>query len=109
MRLKNKVEQTEFVLDLVYGDNENEYLLKFYKGEIYRLIGVKGEENNYDKAIDYYNESIKAKNDFPNVYKELGLLQLKTEKNDEAKKNLQKYLELAKSPEDAPIIKSYLN
>ena len=107
IRHNNKVEQIEFVIEKAFEDNENEYLLKFYKGEIYRLRS--DIENNYDKAIDYYNESIKAKNDFPNVYKELGLLQLKTEKNDEAKKNLQKYLELAKNPDDAPIIKSYLN
>ena len=73
------------------------------------LIGVKEEENNYDKAIDYYDESIKAKNDFPDVYRELGLLQLKIEKNEEAKKNLKKYLKLAKNPQDAAIIESYLN
>ena len=109
IRLKNKPEQTEFVIEKTFEDNEDDYLLKFYKGEIYRLIGVKGEENNYDKAIDYYDESIKAKNDFPDVYKELGLLQLKIEKNEEAKKNLRKYLKLAKSPQDAAIIESYLN
>ena len=86
---------------------ENEYLLKFYKGEVYRLRG--DIENNYDKAIDYYNESLKAKKDFPDVYRELGLLQLKIEKNEEAKKNLKKYLELAKNPQDAAIIESYLN
>ena len=107
IRLNNKVEQTEFVLEKTFEDSKNEYLLKFYKGEVYRLRG--DIENNYDKAIDYYNESIKAKKDFPNVYRELGLLQLKTEKEHEAKKNLKKYLELAKNPKDESIIKSYLN
>ena len=99
IRLNNKVEQTEFVLETTFEDSKNEYLLKFYKGE----------ENNYDKAIDYYNESIKAKNDFSDVYRELGLLQLKTEKKNEAKKNLTKYLKLAKNPKDKSIIESYLN
>ena len=107
IRLNNKVEQTEFVLETTFEDSKNEYLLKFYKGEVYRLRG--DIENNYDKAIDYYNESIKVKKDFPNVYRELGLLQLKIEKNEEAKKNLKKYLELAKNPQDAAIIESYLN
>ena len=107
MRLKNKVEQTEFVLDLVYGDNENEYLLKFYKGEIYRLRG--DIENNFQKAIDLYKESIKLKDDFADVYRELGLLQLKIEKDKEAKKNLQGYLDLAINPKDKSIIESYLN
>ena len=107
IRLNNKIEQTEFVLETTFEDNENKYLLKFYKGEVYRLRG--DIENNYDKAIDYYNESIQAKKDFPNVYRELGLLQLKKEKNNEAKKNLKKYLELAKNPKDELIIKSYLN
>ena len=107
IRLNNKVEQTEFVLEKTFEDTKNEYLLKFYKGEVYRLRG--DIEDNYDKAINYYNESIKAKKDFPNVYRELGLLQLKTEKKHEAKKNLKKYLELAKNPKDESIIKSYLN
>ena len=107
IRLNNKVEQTEFVLETTFEDNKNKYLLKFYKGEVYRLRGDR--ENNYDKAINYYNESIKEKKDFPNVYRELGLLQLKIEKNNEAKKNLKKYLELTKNPKDESIIKSYLN
>ena len=107
MRLKNKVEQTEFVLDLVYGDNKNEYLLKFYKGEIYRLRG--DIENNHQKAIDLYKESIKLKDDFADVYRELGLLQFKIEKDNEAKKNLQNYLKHSKNPKDKSIIESYLN
>jgi len=107
MRLKNKVEQTEFILDLVYEDSENEYLLKFYKGEIYRLRT--DVENNYQKAINLYKESIKLKEDFPDVYRELGLLQFKTEKDNEAKKNLQNYLKHAKNPKDKSIIESYLN
>jgi hypothetical protein len=98
IRLNNKVEQTEFVLETTFEDSKNEYLLKFYKGEVYRLRG--DIEDNYDKAINYYNESIKAKNDFSDVYRELGLLQLKTEKKNEAKKNLTKYLKLAKNPKD---------
>ena len=107
IRLNNKVEQTEFVLKTTFEDSKNEYLLKFYKGEVYRLRG--DIEDNYDKAINYYNESIKAKNDFSDVYRELGLLQLKTEKKNEAKKNLTKYLKLAKNPKDKSVIESYLN
>ena len=107
IRLNNKVEQTEFVLETTFEDSKNEYLLKFYKGEVYRLRG--DIEDNYDKAINYYNESIKAKNDFSDVYRELGLLQLKTEKKNEAKKNLTKYLKLAKNPKDKSVIESYLN
>jgi len=107
LRLKNKVEQTEFVLETTFQNTQDEYLLKFYKGEIYRSRG--DEEDNHEKAINYYKESIKLKNDFPNVYRELGLLQLKTENKEEAKKNLSKYLEVAKNPKDESIIKSYLN
>jgi len=107
IRLKNKVEQTEFVLEKTFENHENEYLLKFYKGEIHRLrVDI---ENNYNKAIDYYNESIALKKDFPDVYREIGLLQLKIGQNNEAKKNLKKYLDVAKNPKDESIIKSYLN
>jgi len=107
IRLKNKVEQTEFVLEKTFENDENEYLLKFYKGEIYRLRG--DIENNYNKAIDYYNEAIALKKDFPDAYREIGLLQLKIEQNSEAKKNLKKYLDIAKNPNDKSIIESYLN
>tara|TARA_B100000686_G_C16772976_1_gene966458 strand:- start:1064 stop:2227 length:1164 start_codon:yes stop_codon:yes gene_type:complete len=107
LRLKNKVEQTEFVLETTFQHTQDEYLLKFYKGEIYRSRG--DEEDNYEKAINYYKESVKLKKDFPNVYRQLGLLQLKTENKEEAKKNLRKYLEVAKNPKDKSIIKSYLN
>ena len=82
-------------------------MLKFYKGEIYRLRG--DIENNYNKAIDYYNEAIALKKDFPDAYREIGLLQLKIGQNSEAKKNLKKYLDIAKNPKDESIIESYLN
>ena len=107
IRQNNKVEQTEFVLETAFDKDNNNHLLQFYKGEVYRLRG--DIENNHEKAIDFYNESIKIKSDFPDVYKELGLLQFKIEKNDEAKKNLKKYLEIAKNPKDRSIIESYLN
>ena len=107
IRLNNKIEQTDFVLNMAFDDEENEYLLKFYKGEVYRLRG--DIEDNYEKAVKYYNDSIKAKEDFPDAYRELGLLQLKTDKKDEAKKNLKKYLKYAKNPKDVSIIQSYIN
>ena len=89
----------------------NQKIIKHPNSSIlFNILGaIYAEENEIDKAIDYYNESIKAKNDFPDVYKEIGLLQLKIEKNEEAKKNLKKYLKLAKNPQDAAIIESYLN
>ena len=107
IRLNNKLEQTEFVLDKTFEGTGDEYLFNFYRGEVYRLKG--DIDDNYEKAIDYYNKSIKEKNDFPDVYRELGLLQLKNKENDKAKKNFKKYLEIAKNPKDASIIQSYIN
>ena len=43
------------------------------------------------------------------IYRELGLLQFKIEKDNEAKKNLQNYLKYSKNPKDKSIIESYLN
>ena len=43
------------------------------------------------------------------MYRELGLLELKKNKNENAKYNLSKYLELNINATDAEIIKSYLN
>ena len=90
-----------------FNKDENRHLLKFYQGEIYRLRG--DVEDNFNKAINLYKESINIKEDFPNAYRELGLLQLKIDKIEEAKKNLKKYLEFSSNPEDASIIRSYIN
>tara|TARA_Y100000590_G_scaffold319976_1_gene362193 strand:+ start:243 stop:1442 length:1200 start_codon:yes stop_codon:yes gene_type:complete len=119
IRLNNKLEQTEFVLETAISDEKNQYILEFYKGEVHRLRGNKEDKNkknenkedesNYEKAISFYKNSIKLKNDFPDVYRELGLLQLKIEKNKEAKENLKKYINLAKNAKDVSIIKSYLD
>ena len=107
LRLNNEIKQSEFVLETAFPEKKNKHLLKFYKGQIYRLRGDK--EKNYEEAIKLYTEAIKEKKDFPDAYRELGLLQLKIDKNDEAKKNLKKYLELSNNPKDESIIKSYLN
>jgi len=105
IRVNNKIEQTSFVFSKVFNNKENLHLLKFYQGEIHRL--KKDEENN-KKAIEFYEESIKVKNDFPDAYRELGLLLLKEDKKSEAKKNLQKYVDLAPNAKDVKIVKSYI-
>ena len=105
IRLNNKIEQTEFVFSKVFNDTNNLYLLKFYQGEIYRL--KKDEEKN-KKAIKLYRDSIKENKDFPDVYRELGLLLLKENKNNEAKEKLKKYVDLAPNAKDVEIVKSYI-
>ena len=105
IRVNNKIEQTEFVFSKVFNDTNNLYLLKFYQGEIYRLR--KDEEKN-KKAIKLYRDSIKENKDFPDAYRELGLLLLKENKNNEAKEKLKKYVDLAPNAKDVEIVKSYI-
>ena len=105
IRVNNKIEQTEFVFSKVFNDTNNLYLLKFYQGEIYRL--KKDEEQN-KKAIKLYRDSIKENKDFPDAYRELGLLLLKENKNNEAKEKLKKYVDLAPNAKDVEIVKSYI-
>ena len=105
IRVNNKIEQTEFVFSKVFNDTNNLYLLKFYQGEIYRL--KKDEEKN-KKAIKLYRDSIKENKDFPDAYRELGLLLLKENKNNEAKEKLKKYVDLAPNAKDVEIVKSYI-
>ena len=105
IRVNNKIEQTEFVFSKVFNDTNNLYLLKFYQGEIYRL--KKDEEKN-KKAIKLYRDSIKENKDFPDAYRELGLLLLKENKNNEAKEKLKKYIDLAPNAKDVEIVKSYI-
>ena len=106
VRINNKLEQTDFVISNFFSEDKNLYLLKFYQGEIYR--SKKDEENN-KKAIRFYQESIELKKDFADSYRELGLLLLKDKKIIEAKKNLQKYVDLEPNAKDVEIVKSYLN
>ena len=106
IRLNNKIEQTKFILSNRFDDDENQYLLNFYKGEVYRFKGDK--DDNYDQAVLAYKKSIKLNKDFPEAYKELGLIQLKIGENDKAKKNLKKFLELSNNSEDKSIIESYI-
>ena len=94
-----------FIFSNFFDNKEDSHLLKFYQGEIYRL---KKEEKNNEKAIELYKESIEENDNFPDVYRELGLLLLKEEKKDEARKNLEKYVTLAPNAKDVEIVKSYI-
>ena len=105
IRTNSKKEQTSFIFSNFFDNKEDSHLLKFYQGEIYRL---KKEEKNNEKAIELYKESIEENDNFPDVYRELGLLLLKEEKKDEARKNLEKYVTLAPNAKDVEIVKSYI-
>lgn len=105
IRNNNKIEQTSFIFSNFFDNKEDSHLLKFYQGEIYRL---KKEEKNNEKAIELYKESIEENDNFSDVYRELGLLLLKEEKKDEARKNLEKYVTLAPNAKDVEIVKSYI-
>ena len=105
IRTNSKIEQTSFIFSNFFDNKEDSHLLKFYQGEIYRL---KKEEKNNEKVIELYKESIEENDNFPDVYRELGLLLLKEEKKDEARKNLEKYVTLAPNAKDVEIVKSYI-
>ena len=105
IRTNNKIEQTSFIFSNFFDNKEDSHLLKFYQGEIYRL---KKEEKNNEKAIELYKESIEENDNFPDVYRELGLLLLKEDKKGEARKNLEKYVSLAPNAKDVAIVKSYI-
>ena len=105
IRANNEIEQTNFIFSKFFDNKEDSHLLKFYQGEIYRL---KKEEKNNEKAIELYKESIEENDNFPDVYRELGLLLLKEDKKGEARKNLEKYVSLAPNAKDVAIVKSYI-
>ena len=69
---------------------------------------MKKDEEKNKKAIKLYRDSIKENKDFPDVYRELGLLLLKENKNNEAKEKLKKYVDLAPNAKDVEIVKSYI-
>ena len=69
---------------------------------------MKKDEEQNKKAIKLYRDSIKENKDFPDAYRELGLLLLKENKNNEAKEKLKKYVDLAPNAKDVEIVKSYI-
>ena len=74
-----------------------------------KIIAILFNQKSNDAESLASEIKLKLKDDFADVYKELGLLQLKIEKDKKAKKNLQRYLDLAINPKDKSIIESYLN
>ena len=61
-----------------------------------------------DWSSDVCSSDLKENKDFPDVYRELGLLLLKENKNNEAKEKLKKYVDLAPNAKDVEIVKSYI-
>ena len=57
----------------------------------------------YDAALNYFNEATQADSNFAPAYREMGFLLAKLNRNEEAKKNFQKFLALSKGNRSARI------
>jgi len=77
----------------------------FYKGELHRK---RKEENDLEIAIENYKNSLHFTDTPAEVYRSMGLLDLKAGDFQEAKKRLSKYLELSPDAEDREMIEYYL-
>jgi predicted Zn-dependent protease len=78
---------------------------KFYLGEAYRQRGEAGDE---ERALQAYEEAIAAAPEFAPSYRALGLHYLKQKDFENARHNLEMYLQLAPEAKDRDYIRFYI-
>jgi hypothetical protein len=77
-------------------------LLRFYEAEIWRLRGEKGDDL---RAAQGYAGAVAYSDAPPSAWRNHGYALLKAGKRDEGKAALGRYLDLAPSASDAPMIR----
>jgi beta-barrel assembly-enhancing protease len=81
-------------------------LLRFYRGEVYRL---RGESGDLDNALVDYRSASQAADAPPAAFRGIGLIARQRGQHTEAIESLGRYLQLAPDAPDSPFIKSYLS
>ena len=77
----------------------------FYLGEFYRL---RRDEKDTGQAAAAYREAIRCDPTHPGAHRGIGLIYYKQDRNEEARKAFETYLELAPDDEDSNYIRHYL-
>ncbi|SIN94234.1 Peptidase family M48 [Parasphingorhabdus marina DSM 22363] len=75
--------------------------LLYAKGELHRARGNPGD---FVEASDYFQQSIDAGGGYPEIYRGLGLAQMRSGLKEKGQANLRRYLELAPDAKDKPMI-----
>lgn len=91
---------TDFLLSQLADGGWTADLL-YAKGELHR---ARGKEGDFEKASTFFQQSIDAGGDYPEIYRGLGLAQMRSGSTETGQTNLKKYLELAPDAKDKPMI-----
>jgi len=91
---------TEFLLNQLGSGGWTADLL-YARAELHRS---RGKEGDFDIASDYFQQSIDAGGNYPEIYRGLGLALMRSGAKAEGQAHLRKYLELAPDANDKPMI-----
>lgn len=80
-------------------------VLRYYLGELYRL---RGEEGDLDKAIAAYRQALTHADAPPETHRDLGLALWRAGDTAAARAALRDYLDAAGQPDDAAMVRRYL-
>lgn len=98
-------DRTLVVLQALSIQSAEDGEITFYTGEVYRLRDADGDRQ---RAHDAYERALSSKTFPPELYRSLGLLELKEGDRDQAEAAFRKYLELRPDSRDRDMIRSYL-
>lgn len=93
------------VLDRLIEQGENLGELYYYRGEVFRLRGAEGD---LERAIEAYREALNYPAAPVQTERELGRVLWRARRPTAARQAFRRYLKAAESPDDAAMIKAYL-
>jgi predicted Zn-dependent protease len=97
--------RSEIVFEQLLVDAPDDGGLWFAKGEVYRLRGASGDQ---EKALAAYERAIAAKGAPPEVWRSIGLVELKSGAKQRAEKAFDAYLQAKPDATDREVLKTLL-
>lgn len=102
----NYLDKTEFLLSNLLANNVAPAMVHYYKGELHRL---RKNEDDIHHAVHHYERAQLFDHHPAEVYRSLGLIQLKQKQHQQAYSNFHRYLELLPEATDKEMIRFYLS
>ena len=93
--------RTEKLLDMLIQRDINKGKLQFFKGELYRLRGKKGD---IQRALTEYKKAAQTDSPPPETYRAMGLLYMKVGKKKQAVNAFNRYLEFCAECSDKKML-----
>ena len=103
-RMRN-MGRLEVVLNQLASEEFNLGEVKFFQGELYR---VRNAANDNVKALQFYDEALKAPDHPPEVYRSLGQAYLRAGQRDDAARAFREYLRRAPDASDRKLVETLM-